>query len=334
MLFLRPLLLFFSYSHIRYLNIFLHTFTLCLAFHSLSLSLGKRFGFLYVFLWSAVYVNIFPLSLHFSTSTLTTHMAMFALLELHKGRKLQISNLYLYFLVVGSVVAFIDIWTFQLVSLGLPFVAAFLLMRMDTNIKKTSQRFVYVLLQAIYWTIGYAGTYIIKWVGCWLFDPSSLNITLSQLALRMGGDENALEAMAIAWKRNVDLILTNKPLVLLLFLLLLFSLVMICTKYKAQWKRSWKGRLLLLLPTVYPFLWIIAFSNQSRIHYWFIYRILIVSIFSVFGFLFSFFEKKSTSPSPAAPSKCNLESSDACLPYNETAETTPNCPKEFYPKEK
>ncbi|MDB1724342.1 hypothetical protein PMV48_11230, partial [Enterococcus avium] len=90
---------------------------------------------------------------------------------------------------------------------------------------------------------------------------------------------------------RIDMIKSNAGLILdklnFLALVLAVLLVIFLVIYK---KKVIKGRvnpqsIVLLFVSPFPYIWYLAMSNHSQIHYWFTYRLQIITVFSLFSFL-------------------------------------------------
>lgn len=175
------------------------------------------------------------------------------------------------FFIGGSLVAYFDLLTTPIISLGIPLCIYALLYLL--NIKSFIQQIKQVFFICTKWTIGYAMTWITKWglatiiTNKNIFEDAGLKI-----AERSQTSEHFTRFEVIA--ENFKLLPVSYivvSLIILLFIAIFF--------YK---KGNLKNSFLLLIISTLPYVWIFFVANHSWVHWWFTYRIQVVALFTLF----------------------------------------------------
>lgn len=273
---LKPLLLFFNYQEIRYLN-------MCLQFLliiGITIEMVKKKMGIYVFPYMVMLFSLMPfsigLSLQFSSVFYITNIAVYVLLkwfELIKEKK----NFFLFFLIVGMLTSFIDLLTYPLVTLGIPLVFYFLSMEKKTllyNIIKTVK-------YSVIWAIGYIGMWSGKWIiGSILLRKNIITDAIDALLNRTSSE--TADASFTHWsviERNADAMFSMPVKLLFLGTLLILLVVLICKAIRDR--KNYFGNWHYLLIACMPIAWYIVAANHSYMHFWFTYRELSILIFAV-----------------------------------------------------
>lgn len=273
---LKPLLLFFNYQEIRYLN-------MCLEFLliiGIVIEMVKKKMGIYIFPYMVMVFSLMPfsigLSLQFSSVFYITNIAVYVLLkwfEMIKEKK----NFFLFFLIVGMLTSFMDLLTYPLATLGIPLVFYFLLMEKKTllyNIIKTVK-------YSIIWAIGY----IVMWSGKWIIGSILLRkniITDAIDALLNRTSSETADASFTHWsviEKNADAMF-SMPVKLLFLGTLLILLVVLISKTIMDRKNYFANWHYLLIACM-PIAWYMVAANHSYMHFWFTYRELSILIFAV-----------------------------------------------------
>lgn len=224
--------------------------------------------------WSAVLytlslisINLFMMqhSIQFVTSLLLALIgSLWVLYRVKESRQL----LTLFF-VLGSLTTYFDLLTCPLLTWGLPLLVWIVLPRSESD-----KHIVQSLLASLLWGVGYAAT----WVAKWLLATATTSVNVfadatSQASLRASVEDfNRWEAVT----RNLELV----P-----WLYTTIALVMLVILAVRHFNREgWRKALLCLAVALAPIVWFMALANHSGLHYWFTYRILAVTIL---GLLFA-----------------------------------------------
>lgn len=273
---LKPLLLFFNYQEIRYLNMCLQFLLLI----GIVIEMVKKKMGIYIFPYMVMLFSLMPfsigLSLQFSSVFYITNIAVYVLLkwfEIIKEKK----NFFLFFLIVGMLTSFIDLLTYPLVTLGIPLVFYFLLMEKKTllyNIIKTVK-------YSIIWAIGYIGMWSGKWIiGSILLRKNIITDAIDALLNRTSSE--TADASFTHWsviERNADAMFSTPVKLLFLGTLIILLVVLICKTIRDR--KNYFGNWHYFLIACMPIAWYIVAANHSYMHFWFTYRELSILIFAV-----------------------------------------------------
>lgn len=273
---LKPLLLFFNYQEIRYLN-------MCLQFLliiGIVIEMVKKKMGIYIFSYMVMLFSLMPfsigLSLQFSSVFYITNIAVYVLLkwfEIIKEKK----NFFLFFLIVGMLTSFMDLLTYPLVTLGIPLVFYFLLMEKKTllyNVIKTVK-------YSIIWAIGYIGMWSGKWIiGSILLRKNIITDAIDALLNRTSSE--TADASFTHWsviEKNTGAMFSTPVKLLFLGTLLILLVVLICKTIRD--KKNYFANWHYLLIACMPIAWYMVAANHSYMHFWFTYRELSILIFAV-----------------------------------------------------
>lgn len=141
----------------------------------------------------------------------------------------------------------------------------------------------------VLWALGYAGLWVAKWVisAAVLPELDVIGNALGQAATRSGSivtegtngaplNITALDSIA----RNFSLMFPKWILIALGALALLALGLVVCKRARVR-RGILISLLCLLFIALFPYLWYIALSNHSYVHYWFTFRAQIVTVVAI-----------------------------------------------------
>lgn len=273
---LKPLLMFFNYQEIRYLNI-------CLQFllmFGIAVELVKRKMKIYIFPYLFMIFSLMPvsigLSLQFSSIFYIANIAVFVLLKWWEVL-MEKKQFLLFFMIIGMFTSFMDFLTYPLVTLGVPVVFYFLLSRKDTFL----QNFVEIIKYSMIWGVGYIGMWAGKWmIGSVLLRKNIITDAIDALLNRTSSE--TADASFTHWsviERNAEAMFGTPIKILFLGTLLILLLFLIVKTI--QDKKNCFGNYHYLIIACMPIAWYIVAGNHSYMHFWFTYRELAILIFAV-----------------------------------------------------
>ena len=274
---LKPLLLFFTVSDLRMMNLFFQ-FTLMLA---VLLELFRQGGYQLAIPFGAVILCLNPIStaLCMQYSSIYNLMLAGSWLLLH-FRLWEQKYGWLLFLWLGIGTAFFDFLTYPVAALGICLVLMAVL---------SQGNWLQKLLKTVYcsfaWCFGYGGMWSGKWVVASILTGENVfHDALDQVALRSGSEVSVSEGAAAASianviGKNLTVYGTNAFLLLGLLLLLAAMYLVLFRKYRFRFSVSLCVPLLFI--ALYPFVWYVVVRNHSLIHYWMTHRNLSVTIFAL-----------------------------------------------------
>lgn len=188
-----------------------------------------------------------------------------ATLLLLPQRHLSAKTMMLIFFAIGGLTSYLDFLTTPLLTFGIPAVLA--LLRRN---QLPDWRFLIGI--GLCWGAGYAGIWIAKWVVSAIFtDLEIFREVFDSLKERTGTVDNSDNGYLSKIAR------------------IILAGIFVAGMVALRWWRGDRERFKRYLPlgaiAFLPFLWIGATINHSLIHYWFVWRIYAVSIFSIIIFL-------------------------------------------------
>ena len=282
LIYLRPLLVFFSYSQIRIII----TFLLISAFYFLIYiswkKLGKQVAIPLIFGFVAVDFFYIGRSMQFSGVFLIGLVS--AIYLLLKDKK--IKNPYTIFFVVGGLTSFFDLLTSPLVSLEI-------LLIISLYLKKDSPK--KILWNIFFWFTGYLSLWFSKWLIVQvLFAPEALSTALSVVVHRTINKADANFSQLNTIKLNLNQLRgydkTNKIIILCLFIA---GLVYSVARFDFHPSKLKKIPSLLIIGFL-PYLWYLVAANHSYIHVWYTYRTQFVSVVCFFLIIVEFTTKSGS----------------------------------------
>lgn len=280
-IFLKPLLMFFNYQEIRYLNI-------CLQFiliFAIATELVRREMKIYIIPYFFMIFSLMPvsigLSLQFSSIFYIANGAVYVLLRWWEVLK-QKHQFLLFFMIAGMLTSFMDFLTYPLVTLGVPIVFYFLLSSKDAFL----QNLIKLIKYSIIWAVGYIGMWVGKWViGSVLLRKNIITDAIDALLNRTSSE--TADTTFTHWDvviRNLDAMF-GTPIKILFIGTLVFLVIFLVVK-TIQDKRNYFGNYHYLIVGCMPIAWYIVTGNHSYMHFWFTYRELAILIFSVLMWAF------------------------------------------------
>lgn len=274
---LRPLLLLTDYKGIRTLNYVCFGLLLGL----LCLLLGKRYGRRTAgcFLAALLMVNIaiVPLSLQFSGIFYVAFLST-AAVALRKERTGQPAWMAAIFMATGGLSCFFDLLTVPLVTLGLP-LAVYL------SGTGAGKRMRHLVAPCLWWLLGYASLWASKWGLAHLFVGYDIvEDAVRQVAFRTSTEYNGFDmSLSGLFSYAAGFAARHKPLAGLCLALLSLFAASLLYLWRTR-KQAFAQNACLLAVAVLPVAWCLFARNHSIIHFWFVWRIFTVSIFSLLLF--------------------------------------------------
>ena len=270
---LRPLMTVFSYRQIRYINSFLLLGLMSLLIAKLYKVSGLKIALPLFLGLSACYFIIIPASLQFSSVFYIATIA--GILIVNKRNTTKQFDLNIFFFVVGSITNFVDYLTVPMITLGIPLLI-YLGLKANADEHFTFKE---IFFYSLSWILGYAFTWIAKWaIGSLVLQRNIFLEAFEAVLFRTGSD---LTYRFEAILTNFNLMFLNQGNRVGLIWILLIAGLMILFIFHHQ---NVKANLNLLPIAVYPYIWYFVLSNHSMIHYWFTYRLQLITIFSVILF--------------------------------------------------
>lgn len=191
----------------------------------------------------------------------------------------KIKNVGYLFFIVGMLTNFFDFLTVPLVTLGVPLILLMLIRQKNEENKNIEKVIFEIIKISILWGIGYAGTWLAKWILVDLiYDRSLLSTALGQVAYRSTGLDYSGILVILA---NLGYEMINIYISVLITILFVIIDCVITKKKNKEEKIEEKQSLVpYILIGVMPIVWYLVLKNHSINHSFFTYRNLILTILS------------------------------------------------------
>lgn len=278
---LKPLLLLFNYSQIRWLNLIIQSFlnfAICVALHKKNrqhliipylLGIGMLMPVATAF--SMQYCDVFYI---FSISSL---------IILKNNDKWQNTDSYcLFFAFVGIVTAFFDLLTYPIATIGIP-----LLFYLILNNGSTRETLKKIVLYIVLWGVGYAGMWSGKWVLASIFTNeniimdaiSSILFRTSSYAYR--GDTTSFSLVTMLWVNIYMFIRTPVSLFVLIYAFICAVYIIKHRTFLLEKRNNASNLSVYVCIAFLPILWYLFAKEHSFLHRYFTSKALLVSATSI-----------------------------------------------------
>lgn len=275
LVFLKPLLCFMEYRHIRIVNLIIQT----LVNLSLMFILYRRKMTQYIVPYIFSICLIMPIatawSMQFSAVFYIFSVGSIILI-LNYERLSEKSNMYYYFCFLGILTSYFDFLTYPLATFGVPF--TFLVcMNKENKLKEDILRFIKC---GMFWCIGYVGMWAGKWIIATLLTGENIIANATGAILNRTSSnpsENIHYSILHVWNVNISAFIRN-PVTVLAVIFILYYGYRIIKEHRGEIFLNccieFAGICLL------PLCWYIFTRNHSVPHYWFTYKVLIITAFA------------------------------------------------------
>ena len=269
----RPLLVFFNIETIKLsqLSIFIVLFTLLLYL------IYKRFGKNVAIIIGISLIGSGYFSASYSLECAPIFMVMMISSIIYLKRIDRIKNFGLFIFIVGCITNYFDYLTVPLITLALP--CSLYLIKQSEEKKDWKYCVKTLIICSIVWLIGYAGTWLMKWVlyNLTINDSNNmLKIGFEQVLYRSNRTGDYIEGT------NFNSCLLNMMKLVSPYLIVALGMLLCVNKFKIDANKIDKSLIPFFLLSLYPIVWYIVLTNHTITHYYFTYRHLFV--FSL-GFL-------------------------------------------------
>lgn len=285
---LRPLLVFFSIGQIRYINAFIMLLLSCIIFSKMKQNINFQTAFCFILSLSMSYFIIIPNCLQFCA---VYYIMLFSVNHILSSEQKYHDKVFLLtlFLTIGMLTNYFDFLTAPLLTLGIPITLILLWGLNDPNYSLILN--IKILLQlSITWGIGYALTWLSKWIlSLLLLGPDTLRTVIQESQHRLVGNQeealNRFQMLTMNIRNFIPPIYRYDDkvymhifisLCAIVFMLLIFFMV----RY-GQYKLYIKRVLPFILVALYPYIWFNVMANHSQIHNFYTYRIQMISVFAI-----------------------------------------------------
>lgn len=296
LLFLRPMMLLFSYMQIRYIYMFVYM----MLGVAILMRLNKNFTSCMAYLWAFAlcFVNpvVLPFSLQFSSVFFIAMIGILVMDKVYAGCDLE--QVGIVFIIIGILTSYFDFFTAPLLTLGLPLLYLMLLNYYKYGDDSLYKNMLTLINASITWTVGYFGCWCMKWI---IATPilgrnviqegmqSVVRRTVETYHMKtLDYDTGSLRAIGMNLFAILPPGITSADwkwfLGVMILIILVLTIVLI--KFHID-KSSMKALIPFLVLCIYPYIWFVVVSQHTSIHFLFTYRIQLISLL---GFLIAYSE--------------------------------------------
>ncbi len=274
---LKPLLNFFDVGDLKILNMICQGIVIFLVISLLLEKRGKRYAL--AFLMAVLLINpvTVSVSMHYSS---VFYITMFMLYVIWKQPaffigKNKIFYYSLLFFGVGMLTSFFDLFTYPLVTLGLPLISLWVIE--GDNYLEWKKQIKIIILVAACWAIGYAGMWIGKFmIGSIITGRNLFGDAFSRTVLYTASNDKSVSILECIL-RSIKVVLKWPYVIGFGGTFIYFVISIWKENKKLSW--DWKKMLPFLLLMLLPFSDMLI-TGHVYWHYWFTYRELAVTLFA------------------------------------------------------
>ncbi len=278
LIFLRPLLVLFNYQQ---LEILFSAVTIVLALYLLYL-VYKRFNIFVAlsFLVGMLAMDIFIISSCINAIVCFQIAFIFSIYLLRK-KNLQIEKIPLLFFIIGILTNFIDFLTNPIVTLGIPAIICFLIMR-EKKVK-LKEMYLIILNSIITWGAGYGLTWVSKWIITdILYNRGVVMNAIKQALVRTGlANEEAVTIEKLYCRIERYEGIYCKSIISLINCIYFGIYVLKFYKKEDKLLKNVKEVGPLIVIILLPIVWGMALINHTTVHAFFTYRNNIILIIGI-----------------------------------------------------
>lgn len=186
------------------------------------------------------------------------------------------------FFVIGGITNFFDFLTNPIITLGIPAIVCFLLLKEK---KVSSQEmFIIIIYSMVTWTLGYGIMWGTKWIITdILYNRDIVKNAIQQVLFRTGyADGGKAYSISVLYQRIMRY--SGKYYIPLLEIILCFYLgIYVFKLYNKEKKlfKNFKNIYPVIVISILPIIWYIVLNNHSTIHAFFTYRNNIIFIIGI-----------------------------------------------------
>ena len=275
LVFLRLLLLVFNVTELRVVRLLILGVVVLYFLKLLRKTIGFKavFGIIAILIAYEVYAVAASLA-SYPVFLITMLFSIFLLKKVEKnGKAIHFEKLYKYFFIVGSIVNFVDFLSIPLVSLAMPLL--FILMKYNETQRKTNALInpkkcvKFVISASLIWLAGYALTWAAKWIIFMIYtNQFDLSNVISQIFFRMS---HPIKEGDIGQDVGYVFYIVG--------VIAAFAFILSALRYRKlkPWRKIRNDTIAIALVGLFPVIWTMILLNHTSYHWFFTYRISMIS---------------------------------------------------------
>lgn len=276
---MRIMFIFMSYLQIRYISQFIVIGAISFAFAMVWRKGGIGIGSIFL----ASIIPTFPFTISLNFQYMIPFLVMLFGVIYMCAKRYNDTNMGCFFFVIGSLINFLDLLTFPLVTLLMPLILDMVL-RIRHKKYTGFENFIISMKYSLIWVSGYALTWVSKWVLATMILRKNICLdAINSVMYRSGNDGEGNKIGRLeAVKRCAGVYFMTMPKLTYFVILLTILILMIYSlKYHRNFKRTILQTWSLMPLALFPVFWIFILANHSYLHFSFVYRIYMGSLFAV-----------------------------------------------------
>lgn len=281
---LRPMLIFFNITQIRIIFEIILLISLAILAFYIYKKENKILSILMIFTFLAMDIFEFIKNIH---GVIVIIIAIITSIFI-ANKKINEKNIKFILFIIGGLTAYLDFLSTPLITVLFPITIYFIINKkenLEVAFKET-------VLMCFFWWIGYFGIWISKWIinDC-IYNSNLIMLSLNQIFFRINSKElvGNTNVPIRALIRNINCATNWITIGILIISVLNFYKELICKNLKGCLK---KYKIIYIIITIAPILWYLGISNHSCQHFFFTYKLLIVTLFGIVCICFD--NKKET----------------------------------------
>lgn len=288
---LRPLLIPFHYFEIRYINIFIMFGLLIKVMNIISKNINSAASWIFFIAIMCVKFIAVPVSLSFTNMFILMFISIIMSEKFlydknpcalnQQKQNLLIKHIYIFSFILGSITAFFDLLTTPLMPIGMSMLLLYIHYFNKYGYQIPTKN---IFLAFIYWAIAYVGTWFTKWIlAAVVCSPQIFIAAIKKVIFRISGDVDKIEVQHfLVLEKNIKMLF--EPMTLNAWTVLMTGIFIILSALLYKYKKKNLNKTFItkiLIFAILPYSWYIMAANHSQIHYWFTYRLQIITIFGL-----------------------------------------------------
>lgn len=305
MVFLRPLLMFFTIMQIRVILavvVLLEVIVISLLlakgiFGEKTMAVGRRMAVCFVVSLLLVHAYMIAASVEYVTSFIVMGAVLIALLlKWKKGAGYGMEKL---FVISGVVTCFVDFLTTETITFTIPMAFLLLMLYEDGKLLTVKEGIQWMAVNGSCWLIGYAGMFVSKWLFSFAaFGKTAIESAWSHAMVRVDGEVIAdnvgyeltkLQQVTGSVWQNLGCLfpIRNEMSASQVILWTVGVLLAVAAFFYLFHEKEVHGRILvpLFLLGLLPYARYLALSNHACRHYFFTYRAQLITVFVLLLFI-------------------------------------------------
>lgn len=281
---LRVALIFFNIAEIR--NILLMIFIILLIYSVILIKKRLDTHTAIIFAYSLILEGFFFVSYSLECAPVFIIMMLACIILMKNIKKLK--DFYFYIFIIACITNFVDYLTVPLITVAMPLYLYILYLQKE-NDKLFFKDYLIIIIKALFiWLIGYAITWVTKWVLYdLLYNEGLIKSAINQVLFRSNGNSIDTINKLLLFLKNV--FIENICYIVGYLSIAIYIFIYKYMQYKENsinLKENIKKKIPVLVISILPFIWFIVLSNHTagdgRHGYKFSYRNMLIFLF---GFL-------------------------------------------------